>query len=246
MSGFDQESFEGLMDEAARIRSLGRYGDALEVRRAARFMTPQGSSELGRALRDDAADYDHLGWYDEADECATRAFNIHDLIVSTMIEPTRAAYRERAASEMYVGVNGLRRAIKAMREDRQPVSAPKALDFMRRTWSDLHKSGAQASGINRFVDQYKVNASRRVSVAESLAGSRVKGLIIGIVAVGLSPMSESLRIDTHNPALSRGERLRAKRNALLGGVAAIGVGMFATQKHGRRQDLTLRLIDRAL
>jgi hypothetical protein len=83
-------------------------------------------------------------------------------------------------------------------------------------------------------------------MAESLVGSRLKGLIIGVIAVGLSLMSESPRIDAHNPVLSREERLRAKRNAFLGGAAAIGVGMLATQKHSRRRDLTLRLIDRAL
>ncbi|MGH7238645.1 MAG: hypothetical protein ACREHG_01125, partial [Candidatus Saccharimonadales bacterium] len=165
-----------------------------------------------------------------------------------MEEPTREALRERSVSAMYVGVNGLRKVIRTMREGQQPEQSVGlgVLEKMRQTLSDLDRAKTLASGVNQKYDQYEINASRRVSLAESLIGDRKKGRAIGMRAVRFAFISESPRLDTSEAGLNTKGRLQAKAKAFIGGVSALGVGTLMTNKLGRRQQLALKLADRML
>lgn len=243
MTEFYKPYFEQLMVEAVRLHNQGQYESALALSTEAYEIAPDNSFEKGRAARDNSARYDRLGMAADAEEWAMMAYQTHDGLVKTE-GPTREALRERAVTAMYVGVSGLRKAMVAKRNG-QAIDAS-ALSFMKQTWSDIAQAKAQAEGINQKVDQYEINAARRVSIAESLLGDRKKGLAIGARAVGLAFMSESPRLDTTNPNLTTIQRLRAKTKALIGSVAAVGVGILATPKPGRRHNTAWSLADRTL
>jgi hypothetical protein len=113
--------------------------------------------------------------------------------------------------------------------------------------SDLeHAKSLAPEGINRKVDQYEINAVRRVSIGESLLGNRKKGLKIGIRAVKLAFMSESKRIDTSIPSLSSKGRLKAKSRALAGGVVALGINLLASPNYNIRRRAALRIASRSI
>ncbi len=247
MNEFNKTNFEELMREAVIQHNLGDYEAALALSNEAYEMAPDNSSEKGRAARDNSARYDRLGKTEEAEQWADEAFNIHDGLVKSMDDPNREAYRERSVSAMYVAVNGLRKAIHA-KQAGQTVDDLSFLDSMRLTWSDLQKARAKANGLNRKIDQYAINASRRASMAETLFGDRKIGLIIGAKAVALAFASESPMLDTSNPNLTTKQRLQAKKKALLGGVAALGISVIASPKkmNKKRQKLALKIADRAL
>lgn len=247
MPDFDKPRFEQLMGEAVALHNDHQYASALVLSTRAYKMAPDNSFEAGRAARDNSARYDRLGVADSALVWATTAYEIHDTILSGMEHPSREAFRERSMSAMYVGVNGLRKAVKARRSFTDSTVADYTADsYMQRTWGDLKEAKAQAEGINRMVDQYEINASRRVSMTESLLGDRLKGLAIGVRAVGLAFMSESPRLDTSEPQLTTKQRLQAKAKAFAGGVAAIGVGILASPRRNYRQRAAWALADRAL
>lgn len=126
-----------------------------------------------------------------------------------------------------------------------PASA-KALSAMRQTWADLQAAKQYATGINRKVDQYEVNAARRVSIAEGIAGNRRAGLAIGARAVHLAVWSESPRLDTSTPELTVPQRMKVKAKALLGGVAALSVNIINFPASERRHKVATRLASKAL
>lgn len=248
MPEFDKQRFEGLMSEAVVLHNDGQYGAALTLSRLAHDIAPQGSSEMGRAARDNGARLDRLGRSDEAEQSALEAYGIHNHIVEGMDEPTREALRERSVSAMYVGVNGLRKVIGVMRDGRQAEQPLRdaVLDKMRLTLADLDRAKGLASGINQKFDQYEINASRRVSLAESLVGDKKKGLAIGAHAVRFAFISESRRLDTSETGLNTKGRLHAKTKAFIGGVTALGVGVLMTDRPGHRRQLAVKLADRML
>lgn len=245
MTEFDKQPFEELMETAIALHGQRQYGAALEVSKSAYDMASDYSSEKGRAARDIGARCARLGRIDEAEKWANEAYFIHYNLLQNAAEPTREAYRDRAASAMYVGVNGLRKAIDARRTGQGYDDTGWTIFLMRQTMTDLGKSKSLASGINQKFDQYEINASRRVSLAESVIGHRKSGRSMGAHAVRLAFMSESPRLDT-SANLDKAQRLRAKAKAFAGGVAALGVGILMSEKAGRRQNLALKLAYKTL
>lgn len=242
---FDKQPFEELMGIAVELHGQGQYGAALEITKSAYDMAPDYSSEKGRAARDIGARCDRLGRVDEAEKWANEAYFIHYNLLQNAAEPTREAYRDRAVSAMYVGVNGLREAIEARRTGQEYDDTGWMILLMRQTMTDLEKAKSLASGINQKFDQYEINASRRVSLAESVIGHRKSGRAMGAHAVRLAFMSESPRLDTSS-SFNKAQRLRAKTKAFAGGAAALGVGILMSEKSGRRQKLALKLADKTL
>ncbi len=246
---FNKEQFEAFMNDGVRLHNLGEYEAARGQSLEAYNMAPNNSLEKGRAARDISARYDRLGQNDEAERWANEAYDIHNALVISTEPPNRDAYRERSTSAMYLGVMGLRKVIKARLEgtDAQPNLTSFVEDKMAQSWSDIQTAKRQAtSKIDQKVDQYEINVSRRVSMAESLVGHRNIGLQIGAKAVFLAFASESPRISTSNPELSQQDRLRAKAKALAGGIAALSVGILASPKGNRRQQLAYKIASRTL
>lgn len=245
MEQFDKSTFEGMMRESVELLHEGNFKDALDANITAYNIAPDNSSEKGRAARDAAARYDRLGNTSEAQIWATEGFAIHNDIVEADDSPTREAYRERAASALFVGVVGLRSAIHA-RQSGKAVEDTGFLAYLRSTLADLKAANAQAEGINQQVDQYQINAVRRVSMAESLFGKRKSGGMLGLQAVALAFMSESPKLDTANPTLTLRERLSIKKRGILGGIAALGVAVLASSHNDTAEKFALRVADKTL
>ena len=243
MAEFDKQRFEVLMSDGVKLHSNGRYQDAEDTRTLAYEMAPDGSIEKGRAARDRSADLDRLGNLVAAENFAEEAFDIHNNLVKNMSEPSREVLRERSVSAVYIGVSGLRKVI-AARLNHQPVTGRKeSYDLMHLGRSDIRQAKHQASGINRHIDQYQINTSRRISITESVEGSRIIGLGYALESIALSFWSQSPRLDTANPDLTKKQRVDAKTKALKGGVAALGVNVLAFALETR---LALKLADKAL
>lgn len=243
---FNKTEFENLMDEAVQHHNRGEYDFALALSTEAYLMTPDDSFEKGRAARDNGARCDRLGRLNDAEVWTHEAYFVHNDLVRSMERPTREAYREFSVSAMYVGVVGLRQAISAKRNGQEYNDLGWAVLAMRQTLSNVEKAKNLASGINKKFDQYEINASRRVSLGESVIGSRKTGRALGAKAVRLALMSESPKLDTTNHDLDRSKRARAKLKALAGGVAALGVSILMPSKPGLREQLALTLADKAL
>jgi hypothetical protein len=266
MPEFDKLAFEQLMGEAVHLHNERKYNDALALSTQAYEIAPENSYEKGRAARDNSARYDRLGDEEASERWATEAYAIHDGLLQETLQQiggltagsprqevirraqlTREAYRERSVSAMYVGVNGLRRSIRDLRARGQHESANDAVNYLRTTWSDLKDAKTLApKHIDGQIDQYEVNAARRVSMAESLFGNHKTGLAVGIRAVKLAFWSESPRLDTANPNMTNKQRLRSKAKAFLGGVAAVGVGILSTRRTDRGMRLAATLADKTL
>ncbi len=244
MAEFDTVTFEDFMARAVALHGDGEYEAALALSTDAYDMAPDATFEKGRAARDNGARCDRLGRRGEALQWALAAYEVHDNLVRE-VGPTRGALRERSVSAMYVAVHGLRREVQAKREGVLPTDPDRTtLPATWQTWSDLQAAKKQASGINRWVDQYEINAARRVSIVESLMDNRKRGFGIGLRAVGLAFMSESPRLDTSNPNLTPRQRTRAKSKAFVGGLAAVAVGVLASPHPNRRQRAAYELADR--
>jgi len=247
MTDFDREKFEALMGNAVNMHIGHYYEDALAASTEAYEMAPDNTFEKGRAARDNGARCDRLGRTKEAEKWAKEAYAIHDGLVNSMVRPSREALRERSVSAMYVGVNGLRNVLGYGIPLDYQTTEPSPVDYMRQTWSDIGEAKAMApTVIDQLVDQYEVNAVRRVSIAESLMGNRRRGLSLGIRAVGLAIMSESPRLDTSNPNMDGKLRTKAKYKALLGGVAALGVNLLAAKESTTRRKLALMIADKTI
>jgi hypothetical protein len=249
MSEFDEVLFTQHMHDAVVAHGEGRYRDALGIRALARDIAPQGSSELGRVYRDDAADYDRLGMPDEAEAAAGEAFRIHDALVGTPADTGREAYRERSVSSMYVAATGLRKVIKMMRAGQQPPTELMTTIDERglMAWSDIREAKKRGDRfMDRRLDQYEINEVRRMSMIETINGNRARGLRLAAKSLAMAPFSESRLLSTSDKEFTRGQRYKAKLKATLGGVAALGFGVGMTSTPGRRQEWILRQADRAL
>lgn len=224
---FNSIAFEELMADAVAAHVQGNYETAKDLSLEAYNFAPDSSMEKGRAARDVAARFDRLGYPETAGDFAEEAFDIHCTLVERWrYSPER--FRERGASALYLGVLGLRKTFRNKLVDTEPEVGDNALSMFRQAWDDIHTAKQlRPLGIDRWIDQYQINAVRRVSMAESLLGSKSRGSVLGAGAVALAFMSESPRLSTSTPDMSLMLRLKAKRNALLGGVAALGVSALS-------------------
>lgn len=236
------------MNEGVRLHNLREYEAARDKSLDAYALAPAMSFEKGRAARDTGARYDRLGQSEEAMRWANEAYDIHNQLVYSSSHRSREVYRERSVSAMYVGAMGLRKIIHARLEGvktEADLDAP--LTKMRQSWSDIQLAKKLAESFkDKRVDQYEINASRRVSMTESLIGNRKAGLQIGARAVRLALASESPRMSTSTPGLPRRARLQAKVKAFVAGVKALGVGVIASPKSNRRQRLAYKITDKTL
>lgn len=245
MTEFDEKAFRQDLALGVEQHNLGRYTAALALSTDAYVFAPDGSSEQAEAARNTAANYERLDDLDSAEFWAKRAYATHSKVLNALEEPTRQAYRERAVSAVYVGSIGLHRLM----HDHIPSKgeAPQVLASFRTTWDDLKKARALGPRGIKGVDQYAINASRRVSIAEGALGDSKRGLAIGVKAVGLAFMSESPRIDTSNPDISRKARLRAKAKALAGGMSAVAVNiLFGVPGVRQTDELATKLANKTL
>lgn len=245
MSTFDEAAFETLMRQSTGLQHTGEYKDALAANLEAYKMAPDPSFEKGRAARDAAARLDRLGELQNAELFALEGFAIRSQLLLGMDIPSREAQRERAASAMFMGAIGLRKAIHT-EINGEDVNNTGFLDYLRNSLEDLKAARAQSDGINKIVDQYQINATRRVSMAESLFGNRKKGALLGFQAVGFALISESLKLDTANPSLTLKERLPLRKKVLLGGIAALSVNLLASPQENMRRRFALNIADKAL
>ena len=244
---FDRKQFDSFMAVAGSHHEHGDYKKAIYFSTEAYGMAPAGSTDQGRAARNNSAHYDRLSLFDDAEIWADEAFNTHDEIVEEMGDnPSREVLRERSVSAMYVAVSGLRKVIKG-RQNFEPDDSAKAVSrkMMKQTRSDIKAANKQATGINRFIDQYKINAARRVSIEESVDGSKFKGFIFGLEALALGFFSQAKFLDTSDPNKDIIQRLEAKIKAVGGAVMALEVNvlLIATKEPKLR---ALELADKAL
>jgi len=243
MAEFDKPQFEFYMSQGVDLHMQKQYDQALNFSIKAYEMAPEISLERGRAARDISARYDRLGRTDLSETWASEAFLTHDDIVKEEKEPSREALRERSVSAMYVGVNRLRQFIKAEQKLRYgQIDGDNPRDYMRLTWSDLKAANELGNAV--WIDQYQINAIRRVSISESIVGSRKKGLGLALGAVALGCMSESPMLDTSAPNLSTRKRFEAKAKAVAGGLLALRVSIVSIPKQSNK--LALKLADKAL
>ena len=245
MSEFDKTSFENLMNQGVVLHVKGEYESGFFVAENAYTAAPDNSNEQGRAARDMGARLDRMGKLVLAREWSDRAYRIHDDIVRGLDNPTRNSYRERSVSAMYLAVSGIRTCIE---QTQVSGAAPNdtTLGLVRQTWADLQAAKAFANGVNKKVDQYEINAARRISIAEIILGERRKGITIGLRGLIISSMSESPCLDTSTPNLKLGARLKSKSKALVGSVSALTVGMLFTKNETRRKNMALKIANRTL
>ena len=245
------EAFEGLMAQGGQLHAARDYDRALAVRYEAWHLTSGDSLDAGRAARDIAATYDRQRSPDDAHHWSHRALNIHN----GLLESVPTVLRERAASAMYVGSVMLRKAVvdelggsqdsNNEENPRRDITAVRqnAWSYLRSAMKNIELA-EKAADIP--VDQYRVNITGRASMAESLYGSRTKGLVLGITAVGLAARSESRANPTSGPTLSAAERVKAKGKAFQRGVAALGISVLASPKPNLRRRTALKVAQKAL
>jgi|GEM_PF-2645876 hypothetical protein len=240
---------------ASQLHREGRYKEAILVSTQAYEVAPVGSSEQGVAARNNAAHFDRIGGQtDTAEHWANIAQEIHGNILESgnldnNPDALRIAYRENAATLLYVGAIGLRRDIEAQLAG-QASSDQKALYYLRRAWTDLQH--AQALAPERKIDQYLINAARRLALGFAVEGegrieNRLSGVLVGAYATALAFISESPRFVAEvNPSLTKAERYRARKRALIGGLASIVVNVLIAEPPKRRKIFALNLADRVL
>lgn len=248
---FNPVEFEIAMSQSIQLHNEHNYRDALNASTYAFGMAPEGSSEQGRAARDTSANYERLEKFDAAERWAKRAFDIHnDIVISFLNDdetPSRESYRERSVSAMYLGASSLRGVIESKNEgDYKESFSMAAVNNMVLAWGDIKRAKKLApKKLDRLIDQYEINLSRRVAMTESLVGKRSLGLAIGAKAVAFAFMSESPKMDTSNPNFSQKQRTQAKLKAFLGGVASFGVGLLSL-KPGERPKIAFSIAGKVL
>lgn len=248
MTEFDPDMFQSLMAQASQAHNIRDFPNAIKYSSQASNIAPSNTLEKGRALRDIGAHYDRLGRYSIAKKYADEAYAIHEQILQGAAQqhPSREVYREHSVSAMYVGIYELRSAIR-MKRERNLGEVPEGLASMRKILLDLALAKELAPyGINKKIDQYEINALRRISMAESLYGNKTLGRKQAIRAIGIAALSESVRLDTSNHNISRKERLKAKAKAFIGGLAAIGISCTTTDQNSWRRELSCNIARRTL
>lgn len=237
MTEFNKTSFEQLMDSGVALHISGDYIAAVDFAREAYDIAPDNTLEKGRAARDIGVRLQKLGDVENSELWAHKAYDIHDQILTGTDENiSRDAYRERAVSSMYLALHGLHRVLASSSESTDVNISNDPLVLMRQAWNDLGIAKSKSHGLNACIDQYEINAVRRVSVAETILGDRKKGLRMGVRGLMLAAMSESPLLNTSTPGLSVKERIRAKTKAFAGSTAALATGVLFSQKQGRSRN----------
>ncbi len=244
MESFDKLKFENLMSAGVAFHNKRNFNEALKSTLAAYEMSSPNTSEEGRAARDSAANYDRIGESFSASLYAYIAFDIHSEILKQLESPTREAYRERSASAFYVGSICLRQAIS--QSHTKNTASDTALDFLTISRSDIKEAKPLAAGINKYVDQYEINGLRRNSIAETLYGSKIKGFKLGMLAVGLSCMSESPRLDPRDENMTIFNRFKSKTKAFMGGSAAVALSVLNIRRSDTLNQLSFKAADKIL
>ncbi len=230
-------NFEDLMRSAQSAHLNQEYQTALVLRFKA-LGVADTLSEQGRASRDVGASFDRLGDTTNSGHWAQEAYLFHD---DAVIAKEPGALRERAASAMYVGGIALRSAVQLERAGEEHISlAEKGLDYLGKGLENIKEHEREHGGT---IDQYRINMTGRVAIAEGLYGSRKRGLSLGAKAVGLAFLSESAMTSTYNLAMPREEKRKARINAGMRGIAAIAVSLLSIRP---TRKIALRTAERAL
>jgi len=225
--------FETMMHDVPILEELGFDKSALKKRESAYEIAPDDLTR-GWLAREISVESDLQGEHVQAGEWALTAYRIHNGIVEAANKPTSEELEERAASATRVGVNGLRRIIRAKQGGSQSEATPQPapLPYLRGALVDqkaIKKAESQTLADSRRVRRDEVDARRRVSIGESIVGERWRAFVIGVMVT-----SEALRSDSK------------KLRTFAGGVAALGVAVLITSEEGRRRSAALWLADRGL
>jgi tetratricopeptide (TPR) repeat protein len=226
------------MNQGTKAHIGGDYDQALQLRLTA--LDAAGDPvDIAHAQRDISASYDRLGKYDEALDYAQQAVDTHRAI--NKAEPSADAVRELGASEMYVAIAAYRGYRHLDNEDGVRTTVINSdlsmfhIDYAER------KSGEKP-------DQYRINLIGRAAMFEGLFGRKRRALKLGGQAVKIALKSESPKLSTSTPELSKKERAKAKVKALTRSLGSLAVAALATpkSKSSRRQKAALSLTDKLI
>jgi len=243
------EHFERLMAGGVHQQRNQAHQAALNQRMAAYGTAPADSVEQGRAARDISASYGLLGNIDSAGEWALRAYDIHNDWVNRdpLNSTTWHLRRERAMSGLYVAINGYHRYRQGASPQQTLVEDMNMFDLAEQTLADIRAArGMAPRWLDRRIDQYDINALRRVSVFRSLAGNRAAGLRTGLLAAVVAPLSESPYLATSTPELAAAARTRTKIRAFGGACGAIVVSVLASPNRSVRRRAAELIADRII
>jgi hypothetical protein len=231
-------NFEELMAVGQSAHSQREYSNARFFKEQA-FDAAVNDVQRGRAMRDIAAADDRLGDVDAAWVHANEALTLHNQAVES---GDRAAYRERAASGMYVGGIALRQSIglELAGETASELAGSSVVKQFQAVRGDMHKHKRAYRYL--LPDQYDVNIAGRYAMAEGLYGSGWKGIAGSVRAIGLGALSESVLVHNRASDMSFVDRLKAKQNGISRGVAALTVSFSA----GLKRKVALKIADKAL
>ncbi|MDB5182704.1 MAG: hypothetical protein JWO47_488 [Candidatus Saccharibacteria bacterium] len=151
------------------------------------------------------------------------------------------AIRERAASGMYVGSLALRQAIN-MEQAKEPHEehSNKALKYLRGAITDINEYERYHRGT---IDQYRINMTGRVALAEGLYGEKSMGIKLGLSQLALAPVSENAGIAPFILHMPFPDRWKARAKAAARGAGAIGATLLSYRP---ARGLALRVADRVL
>lgn len=232
---------DGDLEKAARLASLA-------------YNLAPNPSERARAARDLSAVYRHQNKYDEAEKWATEAVDQHKALAEEAMKQDkrpedltedragrRRVLRELGASVATLGTLQLHRIVNDSSYD-TPENCQQAAENLGEGLSNIEASRTYAAGRNRRIDQYDVNFAAREAHAEALAGGTKKALVLGARAVRLAFWSESPKLDTSNPNLTKAERFKAKGRALARGLGAIAVAAAVPFTRKLAKSITRKLV----
>lgn len=218
---------ESLIREGVAAHRQGDLGVGLEAAEHAFNLAVPGSVEQGHAARDAGARALKLGFIGKAKDLLKTAYDIH---LANVLDDrnNREAVRNLGASATMFATGNL---LEHIENGTDPMSAPynDILGPTRQAEHSLKQANLFAKGLFK-LDQFLINMARRISVNEAFAGDRRKALSWSFGGVAVAPFSESKMLDTSNPNLSRGERMKAKARALAGGLGAVAVATTARTK----------------
>lgn len=213
------EHLNGLTNEISRRH----FDEALEHGREAiasdELHSDENRSILAAVYRNMGAANDHLGRDDIACDYMEQAYRIHDDQVAENRTPE--ALRERSATASYIGIFATKAYLAGQRQDSE--LAKKAIDAVHQAAADM----AEASRISGDkYHQYEINMTGRWSMIESLVGSKGRGFVLAGRAIRLAPLSEK----NQQKGLTKKDVLRARKRALMRGVAAMAVNLASCTK----------------
>jgi len=197
-------------------------------------------SDLAGNARNIAATYERLGNDDEAERSIQVALALHKSLEGK-IKDEAYLYREEAADEVYFCALALKRAIKGEQSNQEEIVqefSKKAVRYGRQAkesfdnaeWVDPEAKNREKHELH----QYELNATRRLSMTESLYGNGRRGFELGVQALRGAKYSEK-----DNPEI----RETAVRKARKGALAALAINLCTSV--GARK-LALKMAEKAL